>query len=339
MATSAPMNGIDLDLPLSVNGLKLRNRVFMAPMSGVTDLPFRRRGVASGAGLAYAEMVASGELERDRQESIRRIRDDGSCIRAVQIIGREPDIMASAARRLADDGAQIIDINMGCPAKKVTSGACGAALMGEPERAARIVEAVVDAASSSATVTVKMRLGWDAGTINAPVLARRLVDAGAQMITVHGRTREQRYAGRCDPEAIALVRQAVGDVPLVANGDVTDRTSAIALLNRTGADAVMIGRANYGQPFLAGAILQEGIVPDPADMPGYVTDHYCEMIEEYGPVRGNRHARKHLGWYLDRFRPDTSPDLRRRILTAGEASQTLDGLAEAFSAPLMDQAA
>ena len=338
MAVAASPVDFPLDMPLQLDALTLTNRIFLAPMSGVTDLPFRRRALASGAGLAFAEMVASGELERGRAESYRRIKADHGAIRATQLVGRDPETMADAARRLCEADAQIIDINMGCPAKKVTGGACGAALMTEPDRAARIVEAVV-AAAFSATVTVKMRLGWDVTSMNAPSLARRLVDAGARMITVHGRTREQRYGGTVNPIAIAEVRQAVPDVPFVANGDVTDGDSARQLLRQTGADAVMIGRAHYGQPFLSAKILDNGNAPVSDDLIGYIAAHYREMLEEYGPVRGSRHARKHLGWYIDRFRPNTPASLRQSIMTAREPDEAMDCLAEAFVAPSFEEAA
>ncbi len=338
MAVAASRSDFELDAPLRIAHLTLPNRLLLAPMSGVTDLPFRRRALESGIGLAFAEMVASGELERGRAESFRRIRSGDTGIRAVQLVGREPASMAEAARSLAEAGVDIIDINMGCPAKKVTGGACGAALMTEPDRAARIVEAVV-AAAPPALVTVKMRLGWDEGSINAPALARRLVDAGARMITVHGRTREQRYSGTVDPDAIAAVRRSVPDIPFVANGDVANGQGARDLLERTGADAVMIGRAHYGQPFLAAAILGSRVGPAPKQLADYIAEHYREMLDEYGVVRGSRHARKHLGWYLDRFRPATPAALRRTIMTAPEPAESLDALAEAFASARLEEAA
>ncbi|WP_114391169.1 tRNA dihydrouridine synthase [Notoacmeibacter marinus] len=338
MASATDPSPDCLDTPFLVGGLRVPNRIVLAPMSGVTDLPFRRRAERAGIGLTFAEMVASGELERDRTESIRRIRSEGSGLRAVQLVGRDPGTIGRATGRLVDEGVQIVDINMGCPAKKVTGGACGAALMTEPDRAARIVDAAV-ASARDAIVTVKMRLGWDRDNINAAELARQLVDAGAGMITVHGRTREQRYNGTIDAEAIAAVRAAVPDVPFIANGDVADRQDAQRLLLTTGADAVMIGRAHYGQPFLAAELLNNGRSPRQTDLQAYIADHYEAMLSEYGVVRGSRHARKHLGWYLDRFLPDTSIERRQSIMTAREPRQALENLAEAFAATPYKEAA
>ncbi|RLQ87875.1 tRNA dihydrouridine synthase [Notoacmeibacter ruber] len=338
MAAGTRPSDIRLDSPFSVGGLTIPNRILLAPMSGVTDLPFRRRAISAGIGLAPAEMVASGELQRDRAESLRRIKGQGSALRAVQLVGRDAETMGIAARRLADEGIQIIDINMGCPAKKVTGGACGAALMTEPDRALRIVEHVRFSAGT-AQVSVKMRLGWNHDQLNAAALARRFADAGVSMITVHGRTREQRYAGRADIDAIAGVRQAVPEIAFVANGDVTSRCEALRMLHRTGADAVMIGRAHYGQPYLAAHLLENGLAPGPSILFDYIAEHYEDMLIEYGSQRGRRHARKHLGWYLDRLRPHTDAALRQSILTAQEPEETLARLAEAFASTPMEEAA
>ncbi|MCP1200760.1 tRNA-dihydrouridine synthase [Notoacmeibacter sp. MSK16QG-6] len=327
-----------LNTPFSVGGLTIFNRILLAPMSGVTDLPFRQRAERAGIGLTVAEMVASGELERERSESMRRIRHSGSGLRAVQLVGRDPETVGKAAQWLAENGVQIIDINMGCPAKKVTGGACGAALMTEPDRALRIVESAVASAGES-VVTVKMRLGWDRTSINAPELARHLVDAGARMITVHGRTREQRYTGTIDPDAIAKVRAAVPDVAFIANGDVSNAQEAEQLMRRTGADGIMIGRAHYGQPFLAASILGNGCAPAKTDLRDYIIEHYEAMLEEYDVQRGSRHARKHLGWYLDRFLPDSDAAQRQSIMTAREPSQVIGLLTEAFGAQSFQEAA
>ncbi len=223
-----------LSTPLRIGEVEVRNRVFLAPMSGVTDRPMRERAYAHGAGLVVSEMVASGELAKGHAGSVRRIERCGSGPHMVQLAGREAAFMAEAARIAEGEGADVIDINMGCPAKKVTGGYCGSALMREPDRAIRLVEAVVGAVS--VPVTVKMRLGWDDDTQNAPEIARMAEDAGAQMITVHGRTRCQFYAGDADWGAVARVRAAIS-VPLVVNGDVCSVHDADAALAASGADA------------------------------------------------------------------------------------------------------
>lgn len=317
--------------PLRVGSVEIRNRVFLAPMSGVTDLAFRARAHAHGAGLVVSEMVASGELARGRAESARRLRRPPVDVHMVQLAGREALWMAEAARIAADSGADIIDINMGCPARKVTGGYCGSALMREPDRALSLIEAVVSAVQ--VPVTVKMRLGWDETAMNAPAIARRAEAAGAAMVTVHGRTRCQFYKGRADWRAIARVRQAVR-IPVVANGDVATAVDARTILDQSGADAVMIGRAHYGAPWLAGRIAggdrtAPASVPELAD---YVVDHYEAMLALYGIAQGVRHARKHLGWYLDRHAPATGAPARKAIMTGTDHRAVIGLLREAFLA-------
>lgn len=238
-------------LPLDVGGVELRNRIFLAPMSGITDEPFRKRAYAHGAGLVVSEMVASGELARGRAGFDLRIRHSGLPVHMVQLAGREAAHMAEAARIAAGEGADIIDINMGCPAKKVTGGYAGSALMRDLDHALTLIEAVIDAVE--VPVTVKMRLGWDEDALNAPTLARRAEQAGVRMVTVHGRTRCQFYQGNADWRAIARVKDAVS-IPVVANGDVTSPADAATILDQSGADAVMVGRAHYGAPQAAGAL-------------------------------------------------------------------------------------
>ena len=321
--------------PLAIGKVTVPNRVFLAPMSGVSDQPFRLRAHRAGAGLTISEMVASGELARGRAESMRRIRLAGIPIQSVQLAGREPEAMAQAARIAEEGGADIIDINMGCPAKKVTGGYCGSALMRDPGHALSLVHAVV--AAVSVPVTLKMRLGWDTDSMNAPLIARMAQDAGVAMITVHGRTRMQFYKGRADWHAIHAVREAVS-VPLVANGDVETAADAAAILAQSGADAVMIGRGHYGQPWLAGSIAAAAAATRngpargnaaPDDLAAYVIDHYRDMLALYGDQPGLRQARKHLGWYMDAA--GTPAGLRREVLSGRDSRAVLASLPDALT--------
>jgi tRNA-dihydrouridine synthase B len=323
-----------LATPLRLGSLTIANRVFLAPMSGVTDEPFRARAVAHGAGLVVSEMVASGELAKGRRNSALRIRRPDVPVHVVQLAGRDAHWMAEGARIAAGEGADVIDINMGCPAKKVTGGYCGSALMREPDHALALIEAVV--AAVDVPVTVKMRLGWDEDALNAPHIARRAEAAGVAMVTVHGRTRCQFYKGEADWRAIRRVKEAVS-IPMVANGDVANLGDAIEALERSGADAVMIGRAHYGAPWLAGAVaaraagLSAPRIPiSPEEISNYVTDHYEDMLTVYGIEQGLRHARKHLGWYLDRHAPATDAESRRAIMTGTDPDGVIAALREAL---------
>ncbi|TIT23929.1 MAG: tRNA dihydrouridine synthase DusB [Mesorhizobium sp.] len=320
--------------PLDVGGVRIRNRVFLAPMSGITDEPFRQRAHAHGAGLVVSEMVASGELAKGRAGSGLRIRHSGLPVHMVQLAGREAVHMAEGARIVAGEGADIIDINMGCPAKKVTGGYAGSALMRDLDHALSLIEAVVGAVE--VPVTVKMRLGWDEGALNAPMLARRAEQAGVKMVTVHGRTRCQFYQGKADWRAIARVKQAVS-IPVVANGDVGSPAEAASILDQSGADAVMIGRAHYGAPWTAGSIVAaaraepvSGMPDSPQALSDYVIAHYEDMLTLYGVESGLRQARKHLGWYLDRHAA-TSDDRRKAVLTSFEPGRVTALLRDMFS--------
>nr|WIE89617.1 tRNA dihydrouridine synthase DusB [Mesorhizobium sp. WSM4875] len=321
--------------PLDVGGVRIRNRVFLAPMSGITDEPFRRRAHAHGAGLVVSEMVASGELAKGRAGCDLRIRHSGLPVHMVQLAGREAAHMAEGARIAAGEGADIIDINMGCPAKKVTGGYAGSALMRDLDHALSLIEAVVGAVS--VPVTVKMRLGWDESALNAPILARRAELAGVRMVTVHGRTRCQFYQGKADWRAIARVKEAVS-IPVVANGDVGSPEAAATILDQSGADAVMIGRAHYGAPWTAGSIAAAAAGMSATDIPetpkrlaDYVVAHYEDMLSLYGVESGLRQARKHLGWYLDRHATRASAERRKHILTSFEPAEVIAGLHQAFT--------
>ncbi|MAY61379.1 MAG: tRNA dihydrouridine synthase DusB [Rhizobiales bacterium] len=316
-----------MDEPLLIDPVATRNRIFLAPMSGVTDLPFRRIAQRCGAGMVVTEMVASRELVANRQESWTRLKAADFRPHVVQLAGREPEWMAEAAKISEAQGADIIDINMGCPAKKVTGGYSGSALMREPERALAIIEATVKAVS--VPVSLKMRLGWDEKSLNAGELARAAVSAGIRMITVHGRTRCQFYEGVADWEAIARVRDQV-DVPFVANGDIACREDAEACMKITGAVAVMVGRAAQGRPWLCGEIAGDPAAPNRDEQMKIARDHYGMMIEHYGERAGVRHARKHLGWYLDHLAPRTPAALRREIMTGQEVVTVAGLFAEAL---------
>lgn len=317
-----------LEQPLNIGSNELKNRVFLAPMSGVSDLPFRKRAAAAGAGMVVSEMVASAELCNMHKESLLRLNGEGLGVHVVQLAGREAHWMGEAAKIAESEGAHIIDINMGCPAKKVTGGYSGSALMRDLDHAMSLIEATV--AAVKIPVTLKMRLGWDETSINAPELAQRAVNAGIQMITVHGRTRSQFYEGRADWQKIALVREVI-DVPLVANGDVSSREQAEEIMRISGADAVMVGRASYGQPWLAGHIAQpNNPYPDtPEAMLEYILQHYNDMLEHYGEKTGTRHARKHLGWYLEKIAgQNLCPVARSQIMTEKDASVVVKKLTD-----------
>ncbi len=308
-------------------------------MSGITDAPFRRLAAALGAGLVVSEMTASDDLVNGRPMSRLRCEATGVGPHVVQLAGCEAHWMARGARIAEDAGADIIDINMGCPARHVTGGQSGSALMRDLDHATALIEATLSAVR--VPVTLKMRLGWDEHSLNAPELARRAEAAGVRMITVHGRTRCQFYKGQADWGAVRAVRDAIS-LPLVINGDITTYEAALDALAKSGADAVMIGRGAQGQPWLPGQIgrrLDGGgteSAPTLAQQLTYARSLYDEVCSHYGLRVGLRHARKHLGWTLEvaaRLARTPAPTLgawRQKILTSEDPKQVHRALVQAF---------
>ena len=329
---------------LRVGPVGLPGHALLAPLSGVTDVGLRRAAQSFGASLVVSEMVAAEAYVAADEEA--RLRADGAgiAIHVVQIAGRAPTALAEAARLAEATGAAIIDINMGCPAKRVVGGYAGSWLMREPELASALVRAVVGAVT--VPVTVKMRLGWDDVSCNAPDLARRVTSEGAAMITVHGRTRAQFYKGKADWTAIRAVREAI-DVPLVANGDCRSLADARQMLHESGADAVMIGRAAIGRPWLVGniatALRGETVrLPSAPQRRDAATAHYRSLLSEMGSYSGVRHARKHLVAYArcaieDGF--SVGDNVPLRLATGEDPEEILSLLAQLWAAPAMQAAA
>ncbi|MFK7902699.1 MAG: tRNA dihydrouridine synthase DusB [Nitratireductor sp.] len=282
---------------LNIGSIKTRNNVFLAPMSGVSDVPFRKAAWKAGAGMVISEMVASEAFCTGHSEMLLKAESAGLPVHMVQLAGREPEWMARAAKICEGHGADIIDINMGCPARRVTTGYSGSALMRDLDHALTLIEAVVGAVD--VPVTLKMRLGWDEHSINAPDLAKRAQNAGVQLVTVHGRTRCQFYKGSADWDAVRAVKDAIS-IPLLINGDICSYQDGISAMKASNADGIMIGRASYGAPDLP------GLVANGADLSGdarhyNVIEHYQEMISFFTPESGVKIARKHLGWFFEQL--------------------------------------
>lgn len=330
-------------MAVTVGNLTFDPPVFLAPLAGITDLPFRKMVLRFGAGMVVSEMVASQEMVQAKPSTRARAElGFGNERTSVQIAGREAYWMAECAKLCVGQGARIIDINMGCPAKKVTNGYSGSALMKDPDHALSLIEAVVGAVD--VPVTLKMRLGWNDDCLNAANIAKRAEDAGVQMITIHGRTRCQFYKGSADWRAIGSVKSAV-NIPVIANGDIIDTKSASRALDLSNADGVMVGRGAQGQPWVLAQIAAEisgqvyTEVPQCNALADVILEHYEDMIRFYGADLGVRNARKHLSWYLERL--EGGMDLRNAIIREGNPNVVLRQLADGLKncGPVIEVAA